>query len=457
MTDVVTDTDPETGRQTGIQKTEAKAGPATPIEPADVIEPEPEPEPSPMPSAAPEPAAPPVIGAAPPMTADPPPLPAPRTEPAPNAKGPGFLPLVLGGVVAGGIGFAAAWTTQQRDTSAMTGAIADQSERLATLEQAMPPVVDLAPLTDRLTALETALTAETRDLGIAIDDLATQTADYIAAQSATITALQDRLAAMDTSISALERAPTADGTLPDRAMAAWQGDIAALQGSVAGLESRVATAQADLSARLDAIEQSAGAMAADAVSQVQDLQGQLDAAQTAAATEQADAAAAAALATQRAAMTRLLAALDAGTPFDGALGEMQSAGVSAPGDLAALAADGVPTIAALQDSFPAAARAALAAARAEGLADADDNRFVAFLRSQFDVRSVTPREGSDPDAILSRAEAALAAGRLGDTLAEIATLPEVARAEMTEWTAAASSRAAAQAAVQALSESLNMN
>ena len=80
-----------------------------------------------------------------------------------------------------------------------------------------------------------------------------------------------------------------------------------------------------------------------------------------------------------------------------------------------------------------------------------------FLRQQFDVRSTQPRKGSDPDAILSRAEAAVEEDRLSDALAEIATLPEVARAEMTGWTGKAQARADALAAISDLSQSLNTN
>jgi hypothetical protein len=79
---------------------------------------------------------------------------------------------------------------------------------------------------------------------------------------------------------------------------------------------------------------------------------------------------------------------------------------------------------------------------------------LAFLRHQLDVRSVEPREGDDPDAILSRAEAALRDSRLTDALAEIATLPEAAQAPMGAWIAAAEGRVAALSALQALVETL---
>ena len=101
--------------------------------------------------------------------------------------------------------------------------------------------------------------------------------------------------------------------------------------------------------------------------------------------------------------------------------------------------------------FPDAARAALATARAEGLSD-DAAGLGGFLRSQFDVRSTTPQEGAGPDAVLSRAEAAVKEGRVADALAELEALPEVARAEMTDWMGQAQSRADVLDAIATLTE-----
>jgi hypothetical protein len=78
-----------------------------------------------------------------------------------------------------------------------------------------------------------------------------------------------------------------------------------------------------------------------------------------------------------------------------------------------------------------------------------------FLRSQLGLRSLTPREGDDADAVLSRAESALAQGRISDALAEIDALPEGARGAMADWATAAKSRADALAAAEALSAAMN--
>ena len=183
---------------------------------------------------------------------------------------------------------------------------------------------------------------------------------------------------------------------------------------------------------------------------------QIDESRVEAATIEQNATEAAAAATARAALSRVQAALESGVPYDAALGDLGSA-VAVPDALAALAATGVPTITTLQADFPDAARAALAVARSEGLAGEEGGGLAGFLRNQFDVRSVTPQEGTTADAILSRAEDALSQNHLSDTLAEIATLPEVVRAEMATWTSAAETRAAALAAVEGLSETLSSN
>ena len=48
----------------------------------------------------------------------------------------------------------------------------------------------------------------------------------------------------------------------------------------------------------------------------------------------------------------------------------------------------------------------------------------AFLQNQLGGRSVVPREGDDPDAVLSRVGAAVEAGDLSTALTEIESLPE---------------------------------
>ena len=342
-------------------------------------------------------------------------IPQPAIEP-PSAPTPhvtvqkvGLAPLVLGGTIAAVLGFAAAYLGQQGKTTEFAATLAAQADQIATLEAEiadLPTPPDPAPLTAALTQAQTEIAAIQSDLAAGISGL-------------------------DVRLAALEKAPNADGTLSDTALAAWEREMETLR--------------ADVTAQQDRIQQIVDAATL-----------QIDESRVEAATIEQNATEAAAAATARAALSRVQAALVSGVPYDAALGDLGSA-VAVPDALAALAATGVPTITTLQADFPDAARAALAVARSEGLAGEEGGGLAGFLRNQFDVRSVTPQEGTTVDAILSRAEDALSQNHLSDTLAEIATLPEVVRAEMATWTSAAETRAAALAAVEGLSETLSSN
>jgi hypothetical protein len=148
----------------------------------------------------------------------------------------------------------------------------------------------------------------------------------------------------------------------------------------------------------------------------------------------------------RSSITRITIALENGGPFAAELSNLTAAGIDVPAALTERAAAGVPTLAALREAYPQAARAALAAARAGGT----EGGFGSVLTSLLGARSLEPREGDDPDAILSRSEAALRDGRMNDALAEVERLPEAARMEMTGWREMATERATALAAVEAL-------
>ena len=49
------------------------------------------------------------------------------------------------------------------------------------------------------------------------------------------------------------------------------------------------------------------------------------------------------------------------------------------------------------------------------------------------VRSLTPRQGNDPDAILSRVEASIKADNFNDALSSLSTIPESGMIIMAEW------------------------
>lgn len=396
------------------RQSKAAAKKADIVEDAEVIanaEPE-APEPEPAAAPAPEDAVS-SDGQADDITPDTTPDTTPDAPPAPAQKPRNaFVPLVFGGVIAAALGYGAATyfnMSTESETPDFGAMIADQAAQIEALEAALaavPPAVDIAPL-------ETAL------------------ADAQAALARDSVAINDALVALDARLAEVEKRPSADGTLSDTALAAYERELEALRAEMAAQQESVRQMAEDAAAQLAAAQDETAAIEQDAV-------------------------ATARAATARAALGRIQIALDTGTEFDGALADLQA---STDADIPAAvqaAAGGVATMTQLQDAFPDAARAAMAAARDEGVAG-ETGGFMAFVRDQLDVRSVVPREGDAPDAILSRAEDALRTGRLTDALAEIETLPEVSRAALTDWVGQAQARTDAIAGVAALSQTLNQN
>ena len=359
-----------------------------------------------------------------------------RTVPAPGpvtVRRFGFLPVVLGGVVAAGLGFAAGWQglLPARGGAETEAALAEQAARIDELAgalSALPPAPDLAPLRAGIEALR--------------EDLAP---------------LADRLAALESRLQTVERAPAGDGTLSASAIAAWQRDIAELESALSAQREETAALAQSLAAReadVTALREAMVAQQAEVTRIADEATERLDAAQLTVAGIEQQAAAGAAATLRRAVLANLRTAVDEGRPYGELLDELEAAGVEVPPRLSALAVSGVADLGTLADAFPEAARGALAAARAEGVADDGGSGVMAFLRRKLDVRSVEPRVGGDPDAILSRAEAALREARLTDALAEVITLPEAVRAPMGAWIADAEARIAALSDLQSLAETL---
>lgn len=260
----------------------------------------------------------------------------------------------------------------------------------------------------------------------------------LAAQDAKLTALRADL-------DGVQSPPDLSGELEELSatLTALSGQIADLEGRIGALESRPAAQGGGVpAAEIDALRASLAAQAAE----VEALRAAADAQETAARDS--------AVATlRRAALLQVRTALDSGSDFAPALSDLRETGAEVPDALANQAETGVPTLTALIETFPDAARAALAAARAEsGDAVAGVG---GFLKSQLGIRSLSPQVGDDPDAVLSRAEAAVTEGRLGDAMAEIEALPEAARAPLLEWVAQATRRQEALDAAEALAETVN--
>ena len=322
----------------------------------------------------------------------------PTTPEQPKSSGTGFLPLVLGGLIAGVIGFAMATLTTPTNDNALADQLAAQATTIAALEQRIAGIPEV-----NLSGIEAAQAA----IGSDITGLKSSVVD-----------ITDRLATLE------ERpAIVVDGSNP--AVAGVEAEMDALRAQIAEMTGAARTELEEARAAAAAIEENAAAAARNAAA--------------------------------RAALARVQTSLESGAPIGAALGDLENATKGKAPDALIAVQDGVPTLASLQEQFPEVARMALATARSEGVAGEETSGLGAFIRNQLDVRSTVPREGDDADAILSRAEASVRSGRLSDALAEISALPEVARAEMADWLGQAEARAAAMAAVDILSSSLSDN
>ncbi len=353
--------------------------------------------------------------------ADAPPAP-PAPPPRPRRRG-GFVAPFLGGVLAAAAGYGLAQVVPGGWPLAagpdLAPRIAAQAAALEALEARVaalpppPPAPDLAPLQSRLAALEQRLDA----------------AEARAAQAPPPAALPADLEARIAALEERAQVAAAPGGGEPAEIAALRDEVAALRAAMAAPDGPAA----------EAVARAAG-----------EARAAMEAARDEALRLHEEAQAIAAAARRAAALDRLRGAAESGAPFAAALEPLRAGGAAIPPALEEVAATGIPALAALQASFPEAARRALDASRGAEMGATTGERIATFLRQQAGIRALTPREGDDPDAVLSRAEAAVAAGNLAGALEEIAALPEAGRAAMADWTAAAGRRLAALAALDAL-------
>lgn len=324
---------------------------------------------------------------------------------APTSKGAGIIPSALiGGGIAALLGFAIAET--------------DVLDPLLPWAEAEVSVEMVEQLTDDLKALNAKVD------GIAIPDLGDleqavagldASVDALGGLEPALDDLNARVAALDERLTALEKAPLTEG-VSEAAIAAYEAELAAAREEIQAQKTEIA----------------------NMIGSAQDARAS------------AEASARAALA--RTALAELRAALDAGAGYAGQIAVLRDGGVEVPAALAASAATGVTTLAALQQDFPPVARAALADLRA---ADPGDGGLGSFLTRHLGARSVTPRDGDDPDAVLSRAEAALRGGDMAAALNELSALPPEAEPALAGWVDRARERADTLAAAEALAQRLN--
>lgn len=266
---------------------------------------------------------------------------------------------------------------------------------------------EVAALTARLSAAEAAGKAAEERLAKLESAPSPVPADALAALEQ---AVKDNQAAL----AALQQAPGAGDEVSSVQVAALAQAVDDLKRQVAGLSTASASPEG-IRAAVDA------AIAERAAAQDAEAQAVTEAARKQAA--RADA------------VARFMAAARAGAPYADLLPALD--GLPLDPVLQEAASAGLVTQKALTDAFPEAARkaldASLRATGGEGLGD----RLYTFLRIQTGARSLEPREGTDPDAVLSRAEAAVGAGDIAKAVDELAGLPPEGQAEMADWAAMA--------------------
>lgn len=336
-----------------------------------------------------------------------PPVPAPAPQQRSAASL--FLPLLIGGLIAGAIGFGAA--RYYDSTRVVEGPTPQENaaliaEQQSTLSAAREEI-------DRLAAIDTE--------GMVNEALSPTTAN-IEQITERLDVITERLSVLTERVETIAMRPTATGIESDE-----------FDGALAEFREQLNAAIANAQTEIGEAREEAQRISEEAFSEEQQ-------------------------AVVRGAVAQIDAALDSGAPYADALASIADiTGEAAPDALAAPAEDGVPTLTDLQQQFPETARAALdVAVRAEEN-DAPMDRLGAFLRAQTGVRSLAPREGDDADAILSRAESAVQSGDVRRALSELEALPDPGRGAVADWESAARTRIDAIDAADSFAQQLNTN
>lgn len=412
--------------ETASQVEPTPDAPAVMITPADPEAPVTIEEPAPVEPEAPLSDAEPVVEA--PVEPEAKPETPPVATPAPVAPArSGFGGMVLGGVIAAVLGAGVSLyvlpqlpqslrdrivpaTAPDPDFAALQVTISNQAQQIeslnseiAALKSTVPPATDLSGVT------------------AALDEA-----------NAKVRAAADAQAALDQRLSALEKQPVEGGGVSEAALGAFQRDLDALRAQMAETGGTASATQQEIAAAAEA------------------AQAQIKAAESQAAELRAQSEAAAKRTMAQAAVARLGAALDSGVPLAPALADLSAAGLALPTAIG----DQVPGLTELQVHFPEAARTALAASRRAAADGSIGQRIGAFLMAQTGARSLEPKEGGSPDAILSRAQAAVDAGDIAKAVSEIETLPEAGQAAMADWVTAAKTRLGALEALGVLAASV---
>ena len=298
-------------------------------------------------------------------------------------------------------------------------ALAELENSLSALQNAPAPEIDLSGVEAELGTITRSLEALTSDLS-ALEGALT---DSAAALDTRMTELDERIVALETAV------PAAGELATDDELRALRSRIEDMMGEA---EARLAEAQAEA----EAIAQEAAELRAAAEAEALEV----------AAAAEARATELQAITARQTALVELKTAVETGAGYAELLSDLGSV----PDALSAHAANGVPTIRALQESFPTAARAALSQSVTVAEDASTGERLTAFLKRRTNARSLTEQPGDSPDAVLSRAEARLGEGDLAAAVAELDGLPEAGKAALQDWLEQASTRISAVAALDEL-------
>lgn len=351
--------------------------------------------------------------------------------PPPPAKG-GFFPLLLGGIVAAILGAAALYYSNEQgwislgSDDTLKASVDAQGVEIDALETALQSAqAEIEALRTAGAAIGT-VNERVNGLSTVVDGLS----------EAAIT-LGGGLATTNKRLAEVATQPIPEARLPEKVTNAYEAKFAEFAKAL----------QAEQDAKLADIEKRLSVSIAD-----------MEAVQAAAMQAEQAALDAATAAKTSAALADIEMALDTGAEFGSALDALGETGApDIPDTLAGLADGSAPTLAHLQSAFPELARAALVASTRAGAQDGSVGGMTAFFRTQLGARSLEPRDGDDPDAVLSRAEAAVSGGDLQAALGEITALPEAGQAILADWKTQTETRMGARAALAALTEQLKSN
>jgi hypothetical protein len=343
-----------------------------------------------------------------------PPEPSAARNTSSNLNFESILPFLVGGVLAGGIGFGAA----------VLPAYLNPSDPLTPILSAQDTLSEqLAQQGARITQIEAKPTPKdhTDKIFAMTEAIETLRSDIDQRQAS----IEAQLQALAGRLMEVEKQPLTQNVSP-QAIEAYESELAKLRSDLAQV-AQLSSAQ---------IEQTKNE--AEKLQKTTNAQARIG--------------------TITSALNAIRAAAENGAGYQAALSDLiATTDLDLPKALQAHAKTGVTQLGDVQDEFTQAARAALKAIRLAKGPQTGENRLLAFLKAQFGVRPLEPQAGTSAEAVLSRAQAAVTEGDLKAALSELSTLPPLGQDHLQDWFVAAQNRLAVQDALAELSAALSGN